>query len=374
LLIHKAYRQRAQASEASIPQAVGEWGVSMLKNALLASALGLSIYALGTGAEAGHRPAGWYVGVEGGANWIDDADVALNIAPTIFEAEFESGWAVFAEVGYRWDNNWRIELEGGWRENDVDCISFGGPCVPGPWGDISQFTHMINVLHDIDLSERTALSVGLGVGGNFVDADVPIPILRDDDDYVFAGQALVQLTHELSERLDFVLTYRYVTTDDPEFRLAPPVTVDYENENHTVSVGLRFALQPEAPRMMDPGPSMPPPPPPPEEVKQFIVYFGFNKSSLDRRAIEVVEEAAATAIRVGYVSILVTGHTDTVGSNAYNKRLSLRRARAVSRSLVDHGIPPQGITTVGKGENELLVQTGDREDEPRNRRATIDIN
>jgi outer membrane protein OmpA-like peptidoglycan-associated protein len=346
----------------------------MLKNALLASALGLSVYALGTGAEAGHRPAGWYVGVEGGANWIDDADVALNIAPTIFEAEFESGWAVFAEVGYRWDNNWRIELEGGWRENDVDCISFGGPCIPGPWGDVSQFTHMINVLHDIDLSERTALSVGLGVGGDFVDADTPIAVLRDDDDYVFAGQALVQLTHELSERLDFVLTYRYLTTDDPEFRLAPPVTVDYENENHTVSVGLRFALQPEAPRMMDPGPSMPPPPPPPEEVKQFIVYFGFNKSSLDRRAIEVVEEAAATAIRVGYVSILVTGHTDTVGSPVYNRRLSLRRARAVSRALVDQGIPSQGITTVGKGETELLVQTGDREDEPRNRRATIDIN
>jgi outer membrane protein OmpA-like peptidoglycan-associated protein len=346
----------------------------MLKNALLASALGLSVYALGTGAEAGHRPAGWYVGIEGGANWIDDADVALNVAPTPFEAEFESGWAVFAEVGYRWDNNWRIELEGGWRDNDVDCISFGGPCVPGPWGDVSQFTHMINVLHDIDLSERTALSIGLGVGGDFVDVDVPAVVLRDDDDYVFAGQALVQLTHELADRLDFVLTYRYVTTDDPEFRLAPPVTVDYENENHTVSVGLRFALQPEGPRMMDPGPSMPPPPPPPEEVKQFIVYFGFNKSSLDRRAIEVVEEAAATAIRVGYVSILVTGHTDTVGSTVYNRRLSLRRARAVSRALVDHGIPRQGITTVGKGETELLVQTGDREDEPRNRRTTIDIN
>jgi outer membrane protein OmpA-like peptidoglycan-associated protein len=338
-----------------------------------AGAVDLCLGYRGRRAEAGHRPTGWYVGIEGGANWIDDADVAFNTG-AVGEAEFESGWVVFAEVGYRWDNNWRIELEGGWRDNDVDCVSVGGPCNPVPGADVSQFTHMINVLHDIDLTERTALAVGLGVGGDFVDADVPIAVLRDDDDYVFAGQAIVQLTHELAERLDFVLTYRYMITDDPEFRLLVPVTVEYENENHTVSIGLRFALQPQAPKMMEPVASMPPPPPPPDEPRQFIVYFGFNKSSLDRRAIEVVEEAAATAMRVGYVSILVTGHTDTVGSNAYNKRLSLRRARAVSRALVDQGIPRQGITAVGKGETELLVRTGDREVEARNRRATIDIN
>lgn len=346
----------------------------MLKNALLASALGLSVYALATGAEAGHRPVGWYVGVEGGANWIDNADISFNTGPAVFEAEFESGWAVFAEVGYRWENNWRIELEGGWRENEVDCISFGGPCIGGNWGDVSQFTQMVNVIHDIDISERTALSVGLGIGGNFVDVDVPFAFLRDDDDYVLAGQAIFQLTHELTERLDFVLTYRYMTSDDPEFRLFAPVSVEYENENHTVSIGLRFDLQADAAPMREPVTSMPPPPPPMDEPKQFIVYFGFNKANLDRRAIEVVQEAAATAMRVGFVSILVTGHTDTIGSARYNQRLSLRRARAVSRALVDEGIPPQGITTVGKGETELLVQTGDREIEPRNRRATIDIN
>jgi OOP family OmpA-OmpF porin len=46
----------------------------------------------------------------------------------------------------------------------------------------------------------------------------------------------------------------------------------------------------------------------------------------------------------------------------------------VSKALVGEGIPAKGITSVGKGETELLVQTGDREIEPRNRRATIDIN
>ncbi|MDZ4866492.1 MAG: OmpA family protein [Alphaproteobacteria bacterium] len=343
----------------------------MLKNALLASALGLSIYALSAGANAGQRSTGWYVGAEGGANWIDNADVAFNTGFGNFEAEFESGWAVFAEVGYRWENNWRIELEAGWRENDVDCVDFGGGCFPGNFGDVSQFTQMINVIHDIPLSDTTAFSIGLGFGGNFVDVDVPA--LVDDDSFVLAGQALFQLSHKLTERLDFVMTYRYMTSDDPEFRVFGPLKVDYENENHTVSVGLRFDLQTDPAPVMEPVTTMEPPPPPPSEPKQFIVYFGFNKAALDKKAMEVIEEAAATAMRVGYVSILVTGHTDTIGSTAYNQRLSTQRAKAVSKALVGEGIPAKGITAVGKGETELMVQTGDREIEPRNRRATIDI-
>lgn len=344
----------------------------MFKNTLLASALGLSVYALATGAQAGHRPVGWYVAAEGGANWIDNADVSFNSGFQI-EAEFESGWALFAEVGYRWENNWRLELESGWRENDVDCVNFGGGCIAGNFGEVSQFTQMINLMHDIDISEKTAISIGLGFGGNFVDVDVPG--LWDDDDFVLAGQALLQLTHQLTDRLDFVMTYRYMTSEDPEFRIFPPSSVEFDNENHTVSIGLRFDLQADAaPAMEQPVTTMAPPPPPPNEPKQFIVYFGFNKAHLDAKAIEVVREAAATAQRVGYASILVTGHTDTVGSSAYNNRLSLRRARAVSKALVAEGIPSKGITSVGKGETELLVQTGDREIEPRNRRATIDIN
>jgi OmpA-OmpF porin, OOP family len=346
----------------------------MLKNALLASALGLSVYALATGAEAGHRPHGWYIGVEGGANWIDDADVDFHSGGggvTTFEAEFESGWAVFAEVGHRWENNWRLELEAGWRENDVDCINFGGGCVPGAWGDVSQFTQMINIVHDIDLTPRTALSIGLGFGGNFVEAE---SVFLDDDDYVLAGQALVQLTHELTNRLDFVISYRYMRSSDPEFDFAGPAFIEFENENHTVSVGLKFDLQADAAPVMVQEETRVPPPPPPSEPKQFVVYFGFNKVNLDARAQAVVEEAAATAIRGGFVSILVTGHTDTVGSSKYNTRLSTKRANVVKKGLVRQGIDPNAIEAIGKGEMMLLVQTGDHEMEARNRRATIDIN
>ena len=346
----------------------------MLKNALLASALGLSIYALAATASAGHRPQGWYVGVEGGANWIDDADIDLvGVGPVNWEAEFESGWAAFVEVGYRWDTNWRLELEAGWRENEVDCISFGGPCVAGAWGDVNQFTHMLNLVHDIDLSERTALSIGIGLGGNLVEADNTPIVLRDDDDWVFAAQALVQLSHELTNRIDFVLTYRFMTSEDPQFERFGAPAIEFENENHTVTVGLRFDLQADA-MPMEPQPVMSAPPPAPAPApRQFIVYFGFNKANLNASAMEVVREAAAIARQDGIVQIFVTGHTDTVGSNGYNMRLSNRRASNVKKALVGEGIPAKAITATGKGETTLLVQTGDREMEARNRRAEINL-
>jgi OmpA-OmpF porin, OOP family len=344
----------------------------MLKNLLLASVLGMSVYALAINASAGHRPVGWYVAVEGGGNWIDNADIDLEPDIATFQAEFESGWALFAEVGIRWDTNWRLELELGWRENDVDCVSLGGPCVTGPWGDVSQFTQMINFIHDIDISERTAISVGLGFGGNYVEVD---SALLNDDDYVLAKQAILQVTHELSERVDFVMTYRYMNSSDPEFRIVGPISADFDNENHSLTVGLRFALQDEAePVMASEAPAAIEPPAPPSQPKQYIVYFGFNKANLNAKAQAVVEEAAQTAMHDGFVSILVTGHTDTVGSSKYNDRLSKRRAGNVKKALIAQGVTAKAISASGKGETMLLVQTGDREYEARNRRATIDIN
>ncbi|HAJ48554.1 MAG TPA: cell envelope biogenesis protein OmpA, partial [Alphaproteobacteria bacterium] len=71
-------------------------------------------------------------------------------------------------------------------------------------------------------------------------------------------------------------------------------------------------------------------------------------------------------------NILITGHADTSGTNAYNIGLSERRAFAVKDELVRLGATAQILTTA-KGETELLVQTADGVREPQNRRATIDL-
>jgi len=69
--------------------------------------------------------------------------------------------------------------------------------------------------------------------------------------------------------------------------------------------------------------------------------------------------------------ITVTGHTDTVGSDAYNMRLSKRRAESVAAELEAKGIPSGEIALVAKGKRDLLVPTADGVREPQNRRVEI---
>jgi outer membrane protein OmpA-like peptidoglycan-associated protein len=116
-----------------------------------------------------------------------------------------------------------------------------------------------------------------------------------------------------------------------------------------------------------PQPAMPPP------VKNFIVFFDFNRSDLTGEAQSIVAEAIKAAKTQGAAHITVTGHTDTVGSDRYNEALAMRRASAVKDALVAGGIDAAGISTDGRGFHDLLVQTGPGVREPRNRRAVIDL-
>src|SRR4051812_25424333 len=75
------------------------------------------------------------------------------------------------------------------------------------------------------------------------------------------------------------------------------------------------------------------------EPGRFLVYFGFNKATLDANARRVVAEAADEYKRTGAAQVAVTGHADKAGRPAYNQRLSERRAEAVRRELERLGVP-----------------------------------
>ena len=117
----------------------------------------------------------------------------------------------------------------------------------------------------------------------------------------------------------------------------------------------------------------PPPPaaPPPPPVKNFLVFFDFDKSTLTPRALDIVKEAANTAKSGQNARVTCTGHTDTAGPANYNMALSLRRANTVKNALVKEGVPATSITVVGRGETALLVPTKDGVREPQNRRVEI---
>jgi iron complex outermembrane receptor protein len=115
----------------------------------------------------------------------------------------------------------------------------------------------------------------------------------------------------------------------------------------------------------------PPPVQAPTVAHSYMVFFDFNKSDLTPQAASIVDQAAANAATTKTTQLGVTGYTDTVGSDAYNMRLSRRRAESVAAKLEKDGIPASEIAIVAKGKHDLLVPTADGVKEPQNRRVTI---
>ncbi len=118
----------------------------------------------------------------------------------------------------------------------------------------------------------------------------------------------------------------------------------------------------------DEPPAAAPPPPP---VRNFLVFFDFDKSTLTPRALDIVKEAARVAKAGQSAKVTCTGHTDTAGPASYNLALSLRRANTVKDALIREGVSATAIIVLGKGETQLLVATKDGVREPQNRRVEI---
>jgi len=108
-----------------------------------------------------------------------------------------------------------------------------------------------------------------------------------------------------------------------------------------------------------------------KEVMQ-IIYFDFDNSKLSavskNTLFNFLDKNKKKLSRY-----IIFGHTDTKGSSKYNMGLSIKRAESVKQALLDHGITPDDISILGKGENELAIDTPDNTKHPANRRAEVKI-
>lgn len=164
-----------------------------------------------------------------------------------------------------------------------------------------------------------------------------------------------------------------------------PAQLRLLNESRVVVAENVIPPAPPPPPAYVPAPSPPPapapvyeapPPPPPAPVvsaREFMVFFDFDRSTLSPEAREIVAKAVDAAKTVGSVHIMVTGHTDTVGSRRYNQRLSERRAAAVKAEMMRDGLSGTMIATIGRNFSDPLIATGPGVREPQNRRAVIDL-
>jgi outer membrane protein OmpA-like peptidoglycan-associated protein len=104
------------------------------------------------------------------------------------------------------------------------------------------------------------------------------------------------------------------------------------------------------------------------------VQFQTGSAGLTPAAMKTLDQlgqALSSATLANY-RFRIAGHTDTVGSPAYNKALSAERAASVAKYLEQKfGVKAARLETIGRGEEGLLVQTPDQTPEPRNRRVQI---
>ena len=103
------------------------------------------------------------------------------------------------------------------------------------------------------------------------------------------------------------------------------------------------------------------------------LLFDFDSSDLRSGARQDLGDLSSSLEEYPETNILVVGHTDAVGSNNYNQTLSERRARAASSYLMERGVSPGRITTLGKGESEPVASNDTDYGRQQNRRVEVAI-
>ncbi len=106
---------------------------------------------------------------------------------------------------------------------------------------------------------------------------------------------------------------------------------------------------------------------------QVIVFFDWDSSTLTPEAMAVIDDALKRTPPEKLTRVVVIGHTDTVNSAAYAQQFSARMAASVSQALVGRGVRPELIEQVGRGQSDLMVQTGNGVREPQNRRVVVSL-
>jgi OOP family OmpA-OmpF porin len=135
------------------------------------------------------------------------------------------------------------------------------------------------------------------------------------------------------------------------------------------------APPPPAPAPQPPKPVTPPPPAPVSEKVTFAAdaFFDFDKSTLKPEATAKLDDLVSKTKGINLEVIIAVGHTDSVGSDEYNQKLSIRRSEAVKAYLVSKGIEPNRVYTEGKGKKQPVADNKTAEGRAKNRRTEIEV-
>lgn len=183
----------------------------------------------------------FYIGVHGGANFVQDSDFD-NDSGVDAEASLDPGFVVGGVAGYRIgiQDSLSVDVEGefSYRLNDVDKVSASGFSTTAS-GEVQSFLWMANAWLNWEIGDSGfAPYVGGGFGGVHIDInDVQAAgvNLDSESDFMLGGQVGGGLGYQLDEHVVVSLDYRFLITEGTKFE-----TFDVEYQNHSVMLGLKY--------------------------------------------------------------------------------------------------------------------------------------
>jgi outer membrane protein OmpA-like peptidoglycan-associated protein len=340
---------------------------------VVVSAMALSSTAFAQGWWAGPE-----VGVQGGYAWGNSNGTITAPRTSVPYSLSPDGGMGGAHAGYNWQmGNFVLGLEGDAEGGSVSDTATGTVIGLG--------TGSIRDNMDFDASVRGKLGFAFdrvlvyGTGGvafGDVSSTYQFPVgntVAKSSDIRVGWTAGGGIGYAINQNWEVGAEYRYTDLGHQTVSLPGGVS---DNNGFTYSMvramlTYRFAPPPPPPPMAAPMPAAAPAAAPPPPPRTFLVFFDFDKYSLTADARKVIEAAAASYKATGSARIDVSGYTDLAGTQAYNLRLSQRRADAVAGYLLKQGVPKNVMDVKWFGKEHPRVPTPDGVREPQNRRVEI---
>ena len=371
---------------------------------LLLSTLGLAAFAATPGiAFADDGP---YIGVEAGANFHRPQGYVQG-GNNVETLHFDTGWVGGLVAGYAFPIGLRPELELNYRTNALrEGLSGGGVghdqdangyqaaegVFANLWYDVKMPSGIFSTVHPY---------IGGGVGGQrFADRNLAVNGGNYNNDWAtkLALQGGAGVGIDVLPHLTTSLDYRYIESQRgtivPGFG-SGQTSARYAANAAMISVRYSFGEAPkEAPPPPPPPPLPPPPPPPPPPpvcnppagfkvdanchiIEQSLIIravdFEFNKAVLTVPAQQTLDGVAAALAAQPDLNVEIQGHTDSIGSAAYNMKLSQRRADSVKAYLVSKGVNGSELTARGFGKTKPIASNDTTEGRAQNRRVEFEV-
>ncbi|AOF86476.1 ompA-like transmembrane domain protein [Hydrogenophaga sp. RAC07] len=324
---------------------------------------------------------GWYAGANAGRTGaeIDDPRITSGLqaqgftTTSINDRDRSTGFKLFG--GYQFSPH--FALEGGY----FDLGKFGYTANTIPTGTLNGEMRVRGL--NLDLVGSLPLTGKLSALGR-----VGVNYARANDR--FSGTGAVNVSNPTASKSQANAKYgvglNYAFSDAMAMRLELERyrvndAIGNKGDIDMLSVGLVYRFGGPAPQpvrmaaapmpmpvVVQPPPAVvqaPPPPPPPAPMPQRVSLsaeslFGFDASTVKPEGRAELDKFARDLTGTNYQTVVVEGHTDHLGSDAYNQKLSEERANAVKDHLVTNGrLDSSKISAVGKGETQPVTKPGD---------------